>query len=116
MTAERRRNQTITAIRLDLAAATILTWVARVSAGTEGELTADAHIYFFDRYQKLADHHRQRGHLARAHKLQAKADEHYRLGGGEGPPYAAAMGMPRPRPWFSIDAVSRRLGGPDETA
>ena len=105
----------ISGLRLDLVSAKILVWV--VSVGREAELTSDAHVYFFDRYQRLADYHRQKGHVARARTLQAKADEHYRLGGGEGPPYAAAMGMPRPRHWLATDAVSRRsLNGPNDAA
>jgi hypothetical protein len=106
-------DKSITALRLDLATAKILVWV--VSVGRDADLTGEAHIYFFDRYQRLADYHRRRGHTKRAARLQAKADEHYRLGGGDGPPYAAAMGMPRPRQWFATDAVSSRHhdGGPD---
>jgi hypothetical protein len=104
----------ISALRLDLMSAKILVWVARV--GRDAELTDDAHIYFFDRYQRLAEYHRRRGRLERARRLQAKADEHYRLGGGDGPPYAAAMGMPRPRLWFTVDAVSRRSTGDDNDA
>lgn len=115
MKARSPKNESISDVRLDLASAKVLVWIA--SVGRDAELTAEAHIYFFDRYQKLADYHRQRGHVARAHKLQEKADEHYRLGGGDGPPYAAAMGMPRPRHWFITDAVSRHhVEGPDDAA
>jgi len=115
MKAPARRRSSMTAVRLDLVSAKILVWIAR--AGRDGDLTAAAHLYFFDRYQKLADYHRQRGRLARAHALQQKADAHYRLGGGDGPPYAAAMGMPRPTHWFATDVVgSRRFGGHDDAA
>lgn len=112
---QNEKHGSISGLRLDLATAKILVWV--VSLGRDAELTSDAHIYFFDRYQRLADYHRLRGHNARARRLQAKADEHCELGGGEGPPYAAAMGMPRPRYWLATDAVSRRhLKGPDDAA
>jgi hypothetical protein len=85
--------------------------------GLRVDLVTAAHIYFFDRYQPLAACYRRRGHHARARRLQAKADEHYALGGGDGPPYAAAMGMPRPRQWFSTNVVSRsRFRGPDDAA
>ena len=115
MKASGPKKESISEVRLDLASAKILVWVA--SAGRDAELTSEAHLYFFDRYQKLADYHRRRGHAARAHKLQEKADEHYRLGGGDGPPYAAAMGMPRPKQWFAADAVSsHRIGGSDDAA
>src|SRR5437870_515162 len=109
------KKESISEVRLDLASAKILVWIA--SVGRDAELTAEAHLYFFDRYQKLADYQRRHGHIARARNLQEKADEHYRLGGGDGPPYAAAMGMPRPRHWFAADAVSRHgFGGPDDAA
>src|SRR5262245_47202981 len=102
-------------LRLDLMTAKVLVWVAGLVR--DGQLPSEAHLYFFDRYQKLADYHRRRGHVARAMRLQAKADEHYEMGGGDGPPYAAAMGMPRPRSWLSTDAVSKhRLGGPKDAA
>ena len=108
-------DKSITALRLDLATAKILVWVA--SVGRDADLTGEAHIYFFDRYQRLAECHRRRGHEARARRLQAKADEHYALGGGDGPPYAPVMGMPRPRHWFATDAVGRsRFKGPDDAA
>ena len=113
---QQERDKSITALRLDLGTAKVLVWVA--SVGRDAELTREAHIYFFDRYQRLAEHHRRRGQNMRAARLQAKAAEHYRLGGGDGPPYAAAMGMPRPKQWFATDAVAARhdLGGPDDAA
>ena len=110
-----KSRDSIPGLSVDLLTAKVLVWVA--SAGRDAELTSDAHIYFFDRYQRLAECHRRRGHGARARRLQAKADEHYRLGGGDGPPYAAAMGMPRPRHWFATDAVGRHHpDGPDDAA
>jgi len=115
MKAPARKRESISEVRLDLASAKILVWIA--SVGRDADLTSEAHIYFFDRYQKLADYHRRRGRAIRAHKLQGKADEHYRLGGGDGPPYAAAMVMPRPKQWFTADVVSdHRVGGPDDAA
>jgi hypothetical protein len=115
MTAEDEKNDSITRLWLDLVTAKALVWVATV--GRDAELAPEAHIYFFDRYQRLADHHRRRGHTTRARRLQAKADEHFRLGGGDGPPYAAAISMPRPRRWLATDAVSRHhLRGPDDAA
>jgi hypothetical protein len=113
--AQAEYDKSITALRLDLATARVLAWVA--SVGRDAELTGEAHLYFFDRYKRLADYHRRRGHQMRAARLQAKADEHYRLGGDDGPPYAAAMGMPRPKQWFTTDAIaSRDLGGSDDAA
>lgn len=100
---------------IDLLSAQALVWLARV--GRDAELTPEAHIYFFDRYRRLAECHRRRGRSARARKLQAKADEHYRAGGGDGPPYAAAMAMPRPGRFIRTNAVGgRRFDGPDDAA
>jgi hypothetical protein len=49
--------------------------------------------------------------------MDAKAAEHAQYGGWDGPPYAAAMSMPRPRKWFTTDAVSaHRFGGPKDAA
>ncbi len=98
-------NQTsITALRFDLITAQALVWV--VSIGRDVELTSEAHVYLFDRYQRLADYHRRRGHSARARRLQQKADEHRQFGGGD-PPRAAAMALPRPTRWVATNAVSR---------
>jgi hypothetical protein len=100
---------------LDLFSANVLVWVA--SVGRDAELTPEAHIYFFDRYHRLAECYRARGRLKRARTLQAKADEHWRAGGADGPPYAAAMAMPRPTRFIRTDAVSHsRFDGPDDDA
>ena len=102
-------------LRLDVASAHVLVWV--VSVGREAKLNSEAHYYFFDRYQRLADCHRRRGNEARARELEVKAADHARQGGWDGPPYAAAMTMPRPSRWLTTDAVSRRhLGGPGAAA
>ena len=106
-------------LRADLASARILVWALSPNhAESEVELTAGSHLYFADRYARLADYHRRRGHAARAMRLQAIADEHHEFGGGDGPPYAAAMGMPRPRHWFRTNAIAAaaRPSGPDEAA
>jgi hypothetical protein len=100
----------------DLLCAKVLVWIA--SVGRDVEITPEAHIYFFDRYRQLAAHHRAHGRIEKAKRLQAKADEHYRAGGGvDGPPYAAAVAMPRPRRFVQTDAVSRnRFDGPNDAA
>jgi hypothetical protein len=102
-------------LRLDLASAKLLVWMA--SVGREAELRPEAHLYFFDRYSRLAQAYRRRGREAKARVYSAKAEEHYRAGGGDGPPYAAAMGMPRPRRLVTTDARSdRSLPPPDDAA
>jgi hypothetical protein len=103
-------------LTVDLLSTRVLVWIA--SFGRDAELTPEAHIYFFDRYRRLAQYHRARGRVRRAKRFQAKADEHYRAGGGDdGPPYAAAMAMPRPNRFIRTNAVSRsRIEGPDDAA
>ena len=113
--AQGKIHESIFLLRADLITAKALVWIA--SVGRDADLTPQAHLYFFDRYKRLAEYHRGRGNETRARQLQAKAHEHYRLGGGgDGPPYAAAMGMPRPRHWIATDAVGRHLHGPDDAA
>jgi hypothetical protein len=78
-------------------------------AGRGWEQTdADAHLYFFDRYCRLATYHRSHGRARKAARFQAKADAHYRAGRDDGPPYAAAMAMPRPASWVRTDLVSHQ--------
>jgi hypothetical protein len=87
--------------------ASAIVWVA--SVGRDASLTREAHLYSFDRYQRLANYYRLRGKAAKSTRLQQKADEHLHEAGGDGPPYAAAMAMPRPKPSICIDAISRTL-------
>ena len=102
-------------LSLDLLTAKVLVWAA--SWGRDAELTPEAHLYFFDCYRRLAVHHRARGQLAKAKRLQAKAAEHYIPGSDDGPPYAAAMAMARPRQFIRTNAVSKnRVIGPDDGA
>ena len=73
------------ALSAELLSAKLLVWTAR--RGRDVELTPGAHLYFFDRYHRLAALHRARGRAERARQLEAKADLHNRLAGGdEGPP------------------------------
>jgi hypothetical protein len=102
-------------LRFHLLTAKALVWAAQF--GRNLDLTSETHLYFFDCYQQLANYHERRGHQQKAARLARKAREHYRLGGGDGPPYAAAMGMPRPRHWIRVDAVSGAVSrDPDDAA
>jgi hypothetical protein len=86
-------------------------------AGGRGEARPEVHLYLADRYARLAEHHRRAGHHDSARRLQMKSEAHWSDGGGDGPPFAAAMAMPRPRPSVLVDAVSRqRSDGPDDAA
>ncbi len=116
MKANSSRSDSLLVLSVDVMSAKLLVWFA--SVGRDAELTPDAHLYFFDRYQRLAECHRARGHLVRAKRFYAKADEHHQAAGGtDGPPYAAAMAMPRPGRFIRVDAVSsRREDRPDDAA
>ena len=109
------RTDSLLRLSADVLSARLLVWVA--SVGRDGELTPEAHFYFFDRYRRLAEYHRARGRVGKADRLQAKADEHYHASGGDGPPYAAAMAMPRPARFIRTNAVSRhRVSDYDDAA
>jgi hypothetical protein len=109
----KQHTESVFLLYTDLLSANVLVWFARTGRG--GDLTPQAHAYFADRYSRLAEHHRRRSRLAKAEQLQAKADEHYHAAGGsDGPPYAAAMAMPRPRRFIRTDAdvdAPRRSAG-----
>lgn len=102
-------------LSIDLWSAKALVWFA--SVGRDAVLTSEAQLFFFDRYRRLADEHRARGHASKATRLARRAYDHYRAGGGDGPPYAAAMALPRPTRFVRTDAVSlARLDTPDDAA
>ncbi len=101
-----QRRDSLLSLNVDLLSAKVLVWMA--SVGRDAELTPQAHLYFFDRYRRLAECHRAQGRLTRSRQLLDKADEHFRAGGGgQEPPRAAAMAMPRPSRFVVTNAVSR---------
>ena len=103
-------------LSVDILSARALVWFA--AWGRDAELTPDAHRYFFDRYSRLAGHYRRNGRLDKARRFQDKAEQHRSAYSDDGPPYAAAMAMPHPRPLIRINAVSStgRWDGPDAAA
>ena len=107
-----RISSSLWSLRFDLWFARLLLWVA--SVGRDAELRPEAHAYFFDRYSRLAEMYADRGNHAKAELFRAKADEHN--GGGDGPPYAAAMAMPRPRHWIRTDARADHHWHPPDDA
>ena len=112
---EMTRHDSRLGLTADLLSAKVLVWIA--SVGRDAELTRDAHLYFAERYSRLARVHRAGGRTGRAKDLERKAREHFDSAGLDGPPFAAAMGMPRPRRFVVTDAVSRTsLDGPDDAA
>jgi hypothetical protein len=68
---------------------------------------ADSHLFFYDRYSVLAEHHRVKGRTARAERLTAIAEAHCRAAHDDDEPRkAAAMALPVPRPLVNTNAVS----------
>jgi hypothetical protein len=115
---EKQKPDSPWALSIDLLSAKALVWIASVSHGGHAdnvpELTPEAHRYFFDRYSRLAECHRRHGRWTKAVRLEAKAAEH---GHPDGPPYAAALAMPRPRRFTRTDAIGRRrFSAPDDAA
>jgi hypothetical protein len=92
-------------LRADLASARALLWVA--GAGSRGEPTPEVHLYLYDRYWRLAQHHEHAGHARRAAALRRKAELHYAQSGHDGPPYAAALALPSTRPSVLTSAIGR---------
>src|SRR5712691_6965016 len=95
-------------LRGDLIITNAILWVA--GAGRVGEPTPEVHLYLYDRYWRLADHYERRGNRKKASRLRVKAEAHYKHSGHTGPPFAAAMAMPRPRSPFFTWAVGKDRG------
>jgi hypothetical protein len=88
-----------------------------VDARRVGEPKPEVHLYLYDRYSRLAEYYDRRGKRKKASRLRAKAEAHYSRSGHTGPPFAAAMAMPRPRSPFFTWAVGRRdHQGPNDAA
>jgi hypothetical protein len=103
-------------LRWDLWSVHVLLRLALASG--RGETRPDVHLFFADRYARLAEHHQRKGRHDSARRLRLKSAAHTQLGGGDGePPHAAAMAMSHPRPSVLVDAISRRrVTGPDDAA
>jgi hypothetical protein len=102
-------------LTIDMLSARLLVWVA--SFGRNVDLTPDAHLFFADRHLQLAALHRARRRIAHARRHQARAKDHLDAAGWDGPPYEAAMALPRPRRLSFANAVSRqRLDDPGDDA
>ena len=79
------------------------------------ELRPEVHLFLADRYERLAEHHRRAGRSRRARTLEQKAQEHFRLGGGDLPP-AVAAAMPASPRTTSVRAIGVAPQGPDDAA
>jgi hypothetical protein len=74
MRANDHGNESVWTLSIDLWSAKLLVWFA--SVGRDALLTPEAHLFFFDRYRRLAHQHRARGHIVKANRLARKAEEH----------------------------------------
>ena len=80
----------------------LFTWAVDPAGGI-----LDSHLFFYDRYSDLAEHHRLRGRTAKADELAAIAEAYYHPApDDDDEPEAAAMAMPVPRPLIRTNAVS----------
>jgi hypothetical protein len=80
----------------------LFTWAVDPNGGI-----LDSHLFFYDRYSDLAEHHRLRGRSAEADRFAAIAEAYYQAAPDDDePPGAAAMAMPVPRRPVNTDAVS----------
>jgi hypothetical protein len=93
-------------LRGDLIITNAILWVS--TARRVGEPKPEVHLYLYDRYSRLAAHYERRGKREKASRLRAKAEAHYKRSGHTGPPFAAAMAMPRPQSPFFTWAVGKR--------
>ena len=101
-------------LRADLLSTRALLWMA--GAGRWGDVRPEVHLYLYDRYWRLSVHHERQGRPSRAAVLRAKAEKHYRESGHAGPPFAAALAMPRPNVFRTVEAVGQSPKGSDDDA
>ena len=104
MTTTTPEQDSIWRLRLDLASAKALMLVG--SSHPEEDIDPNVHLFFYDRYWRLASLHEKAGRTRRAAVLRARAEHHLGFCHG-GPPYAAAMAAPAPRPSMRTLAFGR---------
>lgn len=96
------------ALRADVA------WGRALLALARDDARPELHYFLFDRYFRLAEHHRRRGREARADRLRRVAEWHLERGGHEPPPaVAAAAALPVPRRPALTWAVAGRPEPPE---
>ena len=101
-------------LRADLLSTKGLLWIA--GAGRSGEPRPEVHLYLYDRYWRLAVVTERKGRLSKAAAFREKAIKHFRLSGHDGPPFAAALALPRPGVFAVTWAVGRRRDAGDDEA
>lgn len=96
-------------IVLDIVSMKMFVWVIRQlftwAVDPNGGIL-DSHLFFYDRYSELAEHHRREGRTAKADRLAAIAEAYYQAAPDDDEPEAAAAVMPVPRPRVNTNAVS----------
>lgn len=107
-----RENDSAWRLRADLLSAKGLLWIA--GAGRSGDPSPQVHLYLYDRYWRLAVVMERKGRASRAAAYRARAVEHYRLSGHDGPPFAAALALPRPGVFAFTRAIGAQRPGADE--
>ena len=88
--------ESIWGLRVDLASAKALLWVGLRSESSD--LRPEVHLYLYDRYWRLGVCHEKAGRIRKAREFKARAEHHWRLWGGGGPPVAVATAMRPQRP------------------
>ena len=115
MTTNAPENDSIWRLRLDLASAKALMLVGASSA--EDDIDPNVHLFFYDRYWRLASLHEKAGRTRRAAALRARAEHHFVFCRGGGPPYQAATAARAPRPSIRTLAFGRDTrDNPDDAA
>jgi hypothetical protein len=82
-----------------------------IAPGAADLLSSEDHRFLAERYAQLAARWRRIGWRTHAVTLEAKADRHVDAAGDGDLPPAVAVALPRPRPFVSVDARCRVLGG-----
>ena len=107
------KNETIWRLRQELLWAKALVWMAQQARG--GQLLPEVHLYFADRYGRLARCYSRRGNQRRARVYDDLAAFHWNAS-GPNPTKTKAATMPIPtRPTFTR-AVARYRNDPDDAA
>ena len=115
MSAYNAAAESIWRLRLDLASAKALMFVG--ASLSDEDVDPDVHLFFYDRYWRLAALHERAGHKRRAATLRTRAEHHFAFCHGDGPPHEAATVAQAPRPSIRTLAFGRDArDNPDDAA
>lgn len=82
-------------IHADWLSVRALLWVAMAGRRGELDLRPEVHLFLYERYWRLAEIYERKGSGVKAGRSRKKAEHHWSLSGGDGPPFAAALAMGR---------------------